>query len=372
MRFLHLSDLHLGRRLYDVSLLEDQRYILEQILSLLEQDRADGVFLAGDLYDKAVPPAEAVTLLDWFLTQLAQRGLPVFLVSGNHDSPERLAFGAQLLCGQHIHISPVFEGAQAPVELSDSHGPLRVYLLPFVKPVHVRRVYPEAQIETYTDAVRTVIAHWELDPSCRNVLVAHQLVTGALRCESEALSIGGLDDVDAQVFAAFDYVALGHLHRPQYVGANGRIRYCGTPLAYSFSEADQEKSVTWVELEEKGQVEVTAQKLTPLHPVRTLRGSFSQLLAGQTEDYLRIQLTDEADVPNALARLRAAYPNLLRLEYDNLRMRESQALAPAEEQALSPLRLAEEFYSLRNNQPMSQEQRDLAAALMKEIWEENP
>lgn len=370
MRFLHLSDLHLGRRLYDLSLLEDQRYILEQILSLLDQTPAGGVLLAGDLYDKPVPPAEAVTLLDWFLTELNRRALPVFLVSGNHDSPERLAFGAQLLSSRRIHISPVFQGARPPVELEDEYGPLRIYLLPFVKPVHVRRVYPEAQIETYTDAVRTVVDQWDPDPACRNVLVAHQLVTGAVRCESEALSIGGLDDVGAQVFAPFDYVALGHLHSPQNAGG-AHIRYCGTPLAYSFSEGDQEKSVTWVELGPKGQVRVTAHPLRPLHPVRTLRGGFASLLDGGSEDYLRIQLTDEEDVPNALARLRTAYPNLLRMEYHNLRTRLSQPVEPLA-RTLSPLALLEEFYRLRNNQPMSQEQRDLSKAILKEIWEDTP
>lgn len=371
MRFLHLSDLHLGRRLYDVSLLEDQRAVLEQILDLVDRKGADGILLAGDLYDKPVPPAEAVTLLDWFLTQLARRTAPVFMVGGNHDSPERLAFGARLLRGQGVHIASVFQGAQAPVELSDSHGPLRVYLLPFVKPVHVRRVYPEAQIETYTDAVRTVIEHWNPDPDCRNVLVAHQLVTGALRCESEALSIGGLDDVDAAVFQPFDYVALGHLHSPQFVGG-GRIRYCGTPLAYSFSEAGQEKSVTWVDLGEKGQVTVTAEALTPVHPVRSLRGPFTALMEGASQDYLRLRLTDEDDVPNALSRLRTVYPNLLRLEYDNLRTRITQTAEPGETAPLSPLSLLEEFYRLRNNQPMSDDQRALAVDLMREIWEDTP
>lgn len=372
MRFLHLSDLHLGRRLYDLSLLEDQRFILEQILNILDRERADGVILAGDLYDKAVPSAEAVTLLDWFLTELAGRELPVFLVSGNHDSPERLAFGAQLLEHSRIHISPVFQGTAPPVELTDEYGPVRVYLLPFVKPVHVRRIWPEAQIETYTDAVRTVISHWNVDPGCRNVLVAHQLVTGSLRCESESLSIGGLDDVAAGVFDDFDYVALGHLHSPQWVGKDGRIRYCGTPLAYSFSEAGQEKSATWVELGEKGQVDVKTEALQPLHPVRTLRDTFSALMADSSEDYLRVQLTDEDDVPNALARLRTVYPNLLRMEYDNRRTRAARTLEPRQSPELSPLTLLEDFYQTRNGQPMSPAQRDLAAALMKEIWEDEP
>ncbi len=370
MRFLHLSDLHLGRRLYDLSLLEDQRYILEQILSLLDEAHADGVLLAGDLYDKAAPQAEAVSLLDWFLTELNRRALPVFLVSGNHDSPERLSFGAQILSSSRVHISPVFQGAQPPVELEDTYGPLRVYLLPFIKPVHVRRVYPEVPIETYSDAVRAVVDRWNPDPDCRNVLVAHQLVTGAARCESEALTIGGLDDVSAQVFAPFDYVALGHLHSPQNAGGP-HIRYCGTPLAYSFSEGDQEKSVTWVDLGPKGEVRTAVQPLRPLHPVGTLQGAFADLLAGSSEDYLRIQLTDEDDVPNALARLRTAYPNLLRMEYCNLRTRLSEPVEPLAK-TLSPMELLEEFYRLRNNQPMGQAQRELSEAILKEIWEETP
>lgn len=369
MRFLHLSDLHLGRLLFDISLLEDQHFILNQILTQLDEKGADGVLLAGDLYDKAVPSGEAVTLLDWFLTELAARRLPVFLVSGNHDSPERLSFGSKLLDSRGIYVESLFQGVCTPIALEDSHGPVYVYLLPFIKPIHVRRVWEEAEPETYTDAVREVVSRWNVDPACRNILVGHQLVTGGERSDSESLSIGGLDDVAAEVFAPFDYVALGHLHRPQFVG--DRIRYSGSPLAYSFSESDQEKSITWVELGEKGKVLVTTTALRPLHPVRTVKGGFEALLRENSQDYLRLILTDENDVPNAWSRLLAVYPNLLKLEYDNLRTRMDRQLEQCgeSEKTLSPLDLLEKFYILRNNQPMTMEQRTFAGALMEQIWE---
>lgn len=370
MKFLHLSDLHLGRRLYDVSLLEDQQAILERILDQLDANGADAVLIAGDVYDKPIPSAEAVRLLDWFLTRLAQRNKPVFLVSGNHDSTERVAFGTRLMDGKNIHISPILDDGTKVVTLNDAYGPVNIYLLPFVKPVHVRRLFPDQDIADYTDAVQAVVSHWSPDESQRNVLVAHQFVTGGERSESEAISVGGLDDVSASVFAPFDYVALGHLHRAQSV-TRETIRYCGTPLSYSFSE-EEERSVTWVELGEKGNVTVTETVLKPPHPVRTEKGLFEELLKGSSEDYLRIILQDEDDIPYAMQRLHHRYPNLLRLEYDNLRTRTQTQLDPLEKLELSPMQMLEDFYRARNNQPMSEPLRELAKAWMEEIWEDEP
>lgn len=367
MVFLHLSDLHLGRRLHDVSLLPDQQAILQQILDLLDLHGADAVLLAGDIYDKPVPSAEAVRLLDWFLTELSRRNKPVFMVSGNHDSAERVAFGAGLLDRSGVYISPVLEEVTAPVVLQDQYGPVHVYLLPFVKPVHVRRVFPEAEIEDYTQAVGEVVNTWSPNPAVRNILVAHQLVTGGVRSESETVSIGGLDDVNASVLAPFDYVALGHLHKAQSVSQD-TVCYCGTPLAYSFSE-EEEKSVTWVDLGEKGRVSVTRTALKPIHPVRTVRGLFEDLLEGKSEDYLRIVLLDEDDIPYAMPRLRTRYPNLLRLEYDNLRTKVQAQLEPLGEESLSPLQLLENFYESRNGRPMAEELRSMAKSWMEEIWE---
>lgn len=371
MRFLHISDLHLGRRLHEVSLLEDQQFILQQILDLIDEKKPHAILIAGDVYDKAVPAGEAVRLLDWFLTMLANREIPVFLVSGNHDSAERLSFAAKLLNYRNIFVSSLFEKPEPPVILQDEYGEVRVHLLPFVKPVHVRRAIPDAEISNYTDAIAAVINAWNLDVDQRNILVAHQFVTGAVRSESETVSIGGLDDVSGEVLAEFDYVALGHLHRQQKVGQD-QIRYSGTPLAYSFSEGDQEKSVTWIDLGAKGDVSISQTVLHPLHPVSTRRGLFEDVLKDSSEDYLRIILTDDDDVPNALARLRYRYPNLLRLEYDNIRTRMMGLEDPAESEHVSPIQLLEEFYRSRNGKPMDESQRQLALSWMEEIWEGEP
>ena len=376
MRFLHLSDLHLGKRICEFSMLDDQRYILEEILSLLDTHPVDAVLLAGDLYDKPVPPAEAVRLLDWFLTELADRKLPVFAISGNHDSAERVAFGAHLLAGSQVYVSPVFEGAPAPIPLTDAYGPVDIYLLPFLKPAMVRHIYPDEPIESYSDALGCVLRRCAPDPARRSVLVAHQFVAGAAACESEEPSVGGLDCVDAALFDGFDYVALGHLHSPQKVGRD-TLRYCGTPLKYSFSEAHQHKSVTFVELGPKGEVTLSTAPLTPKHDLRELRGSYMELTdrrsyAGTaTDDYLHITLTDEQDVPDALARLRVIYPNLMRLDYDNLRTRTQADLdAPAQTEQKTPLEHFAAFYALQNNQPLSAEQAAFCQQLIETLWKE--
>ena len=376
MRFLHLSDLHLGKRVCEFSMLDDQRYILEEILSLLDTRPVDAVLLAGDLYDKPVPPAEAVRLLDWFLTELADRKLPVFAISGNHDSAERVAFGAHLLAESQVYVSPVFEGAPAPIPFTDAYGPVDIYLLPFLKPAMVRHIYPDEPIESYNDALGCVLRRCAPDPARRSVLVAHQFVAGAAACESEEPSVGGLDCVDAALFDGFDYVALGHLHSPQKVGRD-TLRYCGTPLKYSFSEAHQHKSATFVELGPKGEVTLSTAPLTPKHDLRELRGSYMELTdrrsyAGTaTDDYLHITLIDEQDVPDALARLRVIYPNLMRLDYDNLRTRTQADLdAPAQTEQKTPLEHFAAFYALQNNQPLSAEQAAFCQQLIETLWKE--
>ena len=376
MRFLHLSDLHLGKRVCEFSMLEDQRFILEQILSLLGQTPVDGILLAGDLYDKPVPPAEAVRLLDWFLTELAARKLPVFAISGNHDSADRIAFGSQLLTSSRVYVSPVFSGAPVPIPLEDAYGTVDVYLLPFLKPAMVRHIYPDEPIESYNDALACVLRHCVPDPAHRSVLVAHQFVAGAAACESEEPSVGGVDSVDASLFDAFDYVALGHLHSPQRVGLD-TVRYCGTPLKYSFSEARQQKSVTFVELAEKGTVTLTTAPLTPLHDLREVRGSYLELTDRRNyehtavDDYLHITLTDEQDIPEAMARLRVVYPNLMRLDYDNLRTRENHTVtAPEQAEQQTPLQQFAAFYELQNNQPLTDEQAAFCQQLIESIWTE--
>lgn len=378
MKFIHLSDLHLGKRVNECSMLEDQRYILGEILRIVDREAPDAVLIAGDVYDKSVPSAEAVALLDDFLVRLAGRDLQVLLISGNHDSPERLAFGGRLMAERGVHIAPVYDGRVAPVTLTDEYGPVRVYLLPFVKPSHVRRCFPDREVDTYTDALAAAIGAMGVDPALRNVLVTHQFVTGAARCDSEEVSVGGTDNVDVSVFAPFDYVALGHLHGPQTVGRE-TVRYCGTPLKYSFSEAGQHKSATVVELGEKGTTAVRTVPLVPLRDLVELRGTYEEVTfrgfyegAGWQRDYVHITLTDEEDVPNAVGKLRVIYPNLMKLDYDNQRTRAGISLEGAEEvERRSPLELLEEFYEKQNGQPMGEEQRAFARGWMERIWEED-
>jgi len=377
MKLIHLSDLHIGKRVNEVSMMEEQEYILLQILRILDEESADAVLIAGDIYDKSVPSAEAVTLFDDFLCRLAMRNVPVLIISGNHDSPERLAFGNRLLELGGIHISPVYNGAAQSVTLTDEHGEVVFHMLPFLKPSHVKRFFPDEGIESYTDAVRVAVEKLGIDPAKRNVLLTHQFVTGSLTCESEELSVGGSDNVDAAVFDAFDYVALGHIHGPQNIGSN-RIRYCGTPLKYSFSEEHHHKSVTVVNLGRKGELELQLRPLAPRHDLRSIRGSFEELAGTafrkkpEDDDYLHIILTDEEDVPEAIGKLRAIYPNLMKLSYDNTRTRINQVIDGAEDvQRKSPLELFDELYELQNNQPMSSEQRSFAQELIESIWEEH-
>ena len=376
MKLIHLSDLHLGKRVNEFSMIDDQRHVLDQILRVIDAERPDAVLIAGDVYDKPVPTAEAVALLDWFLVELSGRQLQVFVISGNHDSAERMAFGGRLMEQSGVHLAPVYDGTVARWTLTDEHGLVHLYLLPFVKPVHVRRCFPEREIETYTDAVAAAVEAMDVDPAARNVLVTHQFVTGAARCESEEVSVGASDNVDASVFDGFDYVALGHLHGPQTVGRE-TVRYCGTPLKYSFSEAHHKKSVTVVELGEKGTVTVRTVPLTPRRDLVELRGAYEEVTRrdfyegnGYQDSYVHITLTDEEDVPDALGKLRLIYPYLMKLDYDNQR---THAAGVGDEggdlQRKSPMELLEEFYELQNGQPMGQEQRQFARQLMERIWE---
>ncbi len=377
MKFIHLSDLHLGKRVGEYSMLEDQQYILAKILNIIDEEKPDGVLIAGDVYDKSVPSAEAVGLFDDFLTQLAGRKLQVFIISGNHDSPERMAFGSRLMDQSGIHISRVYNGEVVPYELWDAYGKVNVYLLPFVKPVHVRRL-TEEDIVSYTDALRVAITKMNIDESQRNVLVTHQFVTGATRAESEEISVGGTDNVDVSVFNSFDYVALGHIHRPQNCSSQ-RVRYCGTPLKYSFSEAKDNKSVTIIELQEKGELVVRTVGLTPKRDLVEIKGSYREIMSKSfyenttyQEDYMHITLTDEEDVVDAIGKLRVVYRNLMKLDYDNKRTRAGADIegGDAQVESKSPLVLFSEFYEIQNNQPMTEEQTAFMKELIEKIWED--
>ena len=377
MKLFHLSDLHIGKRVNEFSMIEDQKYILKRILDLAEEEKPDGIILAGDIYDKQIPSAEAVQVFDEFITRLAGRAIPVFIISGNHDSAERLAFGGRLLNSRGIYLSPVYEGSVTKIPLKDQYGTVWIHLLPFIRPSTVRHVF-ENEADLVTDvqtAAETVIRHMEIDLKDRNILVAHQFVTGASRCESEDVQVGGLDNIDAAVFTPFDYTALGHIHSPQNVGTD-RVRYCGTPLKYSCSEVDQEKSITVVELEKKGTVRTSLLPLKPLRDMRKLRGTYLELNARSfyrdmnREDYIQVTLTDEDDVPDGLQKLRVIYPNIMQLLYDNQRTKTTQEVDAAQAvEKKTEMELFYEFYELQNNQPMTKQQKDFAEQLIREIKE---
>jgi len=376
MKLMHLSDLHLGKRVYEFSMYEDQKYILSQILEIADEEQVQAVMICGDIYDKQIPPAESVQLFDDFLTKLSERKLPVFIISGNHDSAERLSFGARLMEQSGVCFSETFSGKIQTYQLQDENGSLNLYLLPFLKPTIVRQAFPEAEIAGYQDAVSYALQQLEPDQSQRNILMAHQFVTGAHRSESEEILVGGLDNIDASVFDAYDYVALGHIHTPQKVGRE-TIRYCGTPIKYSFSEAAKDKSVTIVEFAEKGKVQIQEHILKPLHDLREIRGTYEELTARKNyadtdvEDYLHITLTDEEDIMDVMDKLHTIYPNIMKLDYDNLRTRNSNHISGADPlQEKSPAELFEAFYQLQNNQNMTVQQKEYIAQMIDKIWEQ--
>lgn len=377
MKTVHLSDLHLGKRLGEFSLAEDQAFILKQILEIISAEAPDAVVIAGDIYDKTVPPAEAVQLFSDFITDLSRRKITCFIISGNHDSPERIAFGSEIMSVGGVHLSPVYNGTVTPVTLEDEFGRVNFYMLPFVKPSTVRRCLDNEELQSYGEAIAAAVEKMDINKNERNVLITHQFVTGAELSESEDISAGGSESVPADIFSDFDYTALGHIHRPQNIGGE-KIRYCGTPLKYSFSEANQQKSVTIAELGKKGTVNVRTVPLVPLRDMVELKGSYDELTdkaflesGNHSEDYVRIILTDEEDIPDALAKLRLRYHNLMRLDYDNKRTRKNLLLPDLEEtEDKPPIELFSEFFELRNNQPMTNEQRIFIEKLINTVWSE--
>ena len=373
MKLIHLSDLHLGKRLNDFSLIEDQAYILQQIIEIIDRESPDGVLIAGDVYDKSVPTAEAVRLFDDFLTKLSEKKIPSFIISGNHDSAERMSFGARLMGASGVHIAGAYEGECTSCVLCDSEGEVRIYMLPFFK-LQVARRFHGDEVESYTDAMRSAIQAMNVDTSSRNVLITHQLVTGSSRSDSEEISVGGTDDVSISVFNDFDYVALGHLHRPQSC-TEERVRYCGSPLKYSFSEVGDIKSLTVVEMPKKGSLEIRTIPLVPLRDMVEIKGRYDDIMqksfydsTSLRDDYVHITLTDEEDIPDAIGKLRVIYHNIMKLDYDNTRTRvTAEVEMPVDNR--SPIDLFADFFAMQNNKPMSDEQMELIKRLAEDIWE---
>lgn len=375
MKLMHLSDLHIGKRLNEFSLLDDQSYILDEILRITEEQKPDAAAIAGDIYDKSTPSAEAVALFDSFITRLARLVKPIFVISGNHDSAERIAFGSSLMQTAGVYLSPVYNGAAEPVKVNDEFGSVNVYMLPFIRPSDVRRVYPDDDTESFDSAFKAAVSHLDVNENERNIMIAHQFITGAAAGGSESVSVGGLDNISAEVFAPFDYTALGHIHSRQNISSE-KVRYCGTPLKYSFSEVKDEKTVTFANLGEKGSLSVEEVPLRPLRDLREIKGSYLEITDRSfydkfnREDYIHVTLTDENDIPEAIGRLRAVYPNIMKLDYDNTRTRENRTIADlADEVQRSPAELFSEFYENCNNAALSDEQKEYLDGVIKEIWD---
>lgn len=421
MKFFHISDLHIGKRVNGFSMLEDQKYILGSILKLVRERRPDGVWIAGDLYDKSMPSAEAVETADWFLSRLAAQKVPVWVISGNHDSAERVAYAGKMLEQAGVYVSRIFDGKMqgycvqkkkdgkvsvAPMQpasevsilkaneterkdtvsgskdmrncgtvselndipscgISSEAEKIYIWLLPYLRPAQVRRFFPQRQIETTQQAVQAVLESSEIPQDGVNVLLMHQFLAGADVCDSEELSVGGLDQVDASAVDAFDYVALGHLHRPQSVGRES-VRYCGSPLKYSFSEAGHKKSVTVVEIMPQKKISVDTLPLVPRLDMREIRGPFETIMKKEIydlenrEDYLHITLTDQEGILDAIGKLREVYPNIMKLDFaqkDTPYIIEETEILVEEK---TPQELFEEFFERQNGRKMSEEQRRAA------------
>jgi exonuclease SbcD len=375
MKIMHLSDLHLGKTIHEFSMLEDQEYILKVILGIADEEKPEAVLICGDVYDRTVPPIEALRIFEDFLDGFVRRDIKVFIISGNHDSANRLSFGSRLMNKSGIFISPVYDGEVKPCILEDEHGEVAFYLLPFLKPAQIKHVFPDSPVSTWSDGIKTAINNMEIREDRRNILLCHQFVTGATTCESEELSVGGADNVDGEVFAPFDYVALGHLHGPQYVGRE-TLRYCGTPLKYSFSEVNHKKSVTIVLLKEKGNIRINEIPLVPKRDMCHIRGKYMEITSSDfyknlnTDDYYRITLTDEEGEPYAMAKLRVIYPNLMHLNYDNKRTRALSSVSGISDASeYTPMELFDILYKEQNGQSVSDVQRDFLNNLIEEIWE---
>lgn len=375
MKLVHLADLHLGKKVNEFSMIDDQEYILKEIINIIDDEKTDGVLVAGDVFDRPIPSEEAIKLWDDFLNAMAKRNIQVFAISGNHDSAVRFAEHTSLMDSTGIHLSPEYNGKTNKYQIEKQGVKVNIYLLPFIKPIHVRHYFPDEDINNYTDACRVAIENMQVNKEELNILIAHQFVTGATRCDSEEISVGGLDNVDVTVFEDFDYVALGHIHGKQTIGRD-TIRYSGTPLKYSFSEKNHVKSVTVIEIDSKKDISVREVNLTPRRDMAEIRGKCSDLIQGisnenvDANDYLQVVLTDENDVPNAMSDLRRVYPNIMKLSYDNTRTREDRSLELNRDvEKKSPIDLFKEFYENQNNQSLTDEQREFMEELIEEIWE---
>ncbi|MBR4068266.1 MAG: exonuclease SbcCD subunit D [Clostridia bacterium] len=350
MKFLHLSDLHLGKQLNDLSLLADQEAILDQIISVADTENVDGILIAGDVYQRSTPQAEAMALFDSFISRLVAKEKKIFIISGNHDSALRISYFSSLIKNSGVYVSEAFDGRLQHVDLQDNDGPLVIWLLPFLRPSQVKKYLPGEKIRTYQDAVSAVIRNADIDLSKRNILLCHQFIVGSTVCDSEEHAVGGLDQIEASVFEPFDYVALGHIHRPQKLGRE-TLRYAGSPLKYSFSEAEHHKSVPVVDIQEKGCITVKTLPLYPIRDVRLIDGMYAEILRmPYSEDYVWITIHDELVLPDAKVSLSVNFPNMLKFSVANSKTKyDIDVLATEDMEDKTIDELFCDFYRLQNN-----------------------
>lgn len=374
MKLMHISDLHIGKVLMEHSLIEDQKYILKRIIEIIKNEKVEGLLIAGDIYDKNIPSIEAIDLFDTFLTELQELEIKVFIISGNHDSNDRLSFGSKIFSNLNINIESIYKGELKKYTLNDNYGNLNIYLLPFIKPINVRK-YTELKINTYNDAVKYIIDNTNINKEERNIILVHQFVTGMgvniEYSDSETLLIGGLDNIDYKLFDDFDYVALGHIHGPQKVGRE-TIRYSGTPLKYSFSEVNHHKSAVIIDF--KHTLEYKLVPLEPLRQMEIIEGNYNDLLKCEKNyNYIEVILKDEHEILNPIENLRKVFPNILKLNYHNSRSElntESKYMASGNIKEKTELELFNEFYQLQNNVPLNKEEQDIIINIIEEAKNE--
>ena len=379
MRLMHLSDLHLGKSIMEESLIENQRYILNEIIEIVNNKKVDVVLIAGDVYDKAIPSVEAVRLFSEFLSRLYKMNIKVFVIAGNHDSKDRLSFGNELFVDNGIYIEGVFNGSLRSVELEDDNGKILIYMLPFIKPYDVKGFYSGVEINSYNDAVKVIIDNTKIDKSVRNVIMVHQFVTANGvefdDSEVEALSLGGIDNVDVSLFDDFDYVAMGHIHRGQRL-LKDNVRYAGSPLKYSFSEVNHKKSVPIIDIGKKGDIDIEYVDLVPFRDMRVIKGKLDNLLCddvvrlGNVDDYICAIITDDDYVMDVIGKLRSVYKNVLKVEYQNKRsLSNNNVMNVIDVDKKSEIELFNEFYLKQNNIEMDEERLDIVNNVIRECLE---
>lgn len=376
MKFFHISDLHLGKRVYEFSMLEEQKELLRSILQKIEKEKPDALLISGDVYDKPVPPVEAVGLLDDFLTELSARDLHTYLIAGNHDSAQRLEFGKDIFGKNNIHIAGNISKKMEHFTEIDAFGSVDIWLLPFFKPAHVNGMLVNQTVSSYGEGAKALLNCAEIDLSKRNIILAHQFVTWkgtAERSDSETMSLGGVDEIDASLFFPFDYAALGHLHSPQPMGKD-TVRYAGSPMPYSFSEIRQKKGITVVELKEKGNITFDFIPLETKRKFREIKGPLQELLKaakeeGSSEDYVRCILTDQEALLDPIGQLRSVYPNLMTLEFlQRETVYEQENTVDTED--MKPGELFSLFFEKQNDRKINETQQKLLQRIWKGLEEE--